>query len=83
MLQLAAHRDNIHRIQVRVQTDVAHYLLNRKRKDVSHLEESGQIQVDVTAVPYAIPGALWIAAEDIDRREGELPRDRDIVLYCS
>ena len=39
--------------------------------------------LDVRAVPYAIPGALWIAAEDIDRRERELPRDRDIVVYCS
>jgi membrane protein DedA with SNARE-associated domain len=39
--------------------------------------------LDVTALPHAIPGALWIAAEDIDRRQGELPRDREIVLYCS
>ena len=28
-------------------------------------------------------GALWIATEDIDRRQRELPRDREIVLYCS
>ena len=39
--------------------------------------------LDVTAVPYAIPGAIWIAAEDIEQREQELPRDREIVLYCS
>ena len=39
--------------------------------------------LDVKAVPYAIPGARWIAAEEIDRHHGELPRDRDIVLYCS
>jgi len=39
--------------------------------------------LDVTAVPHAIPGAVWIPAEDIDRRQDELPRDRDIVLYCS
>jgi membrane protein DedA with SNARE-associated domain len=39
--------------------------------------------LDVNAVPYGIPGALWIAAEEIDRRHGELPRDREIVLYCS
>ena len=39
--------------------------------------------LDVTAVPRAVPGALWIVAEDIDRRRDELPRDRDIVLYCS
>jgi membrane protein DedA with SNARE-associated domain len=39
--------------------------------------------LDVTAVPYAIPGAMWIAAEEIEHRRGELPRDREIVLYCS
>jgi membrane protein DedA with SNARE-associated domain len=39
--------------------------------------------LDVTAAPYAIPGALWIAAEDIERRHSELPRGREIVLYCS
>lgn len=39
--------------------------------------------LDVNAVPYAIPGAVWIAAEDIDQRQGELPRDREIILYCS
>src|SRR5437016_1342530 len=35
------------------------------------------------AVPYAIPGALRVAAEDIERRQSGLPRDREIVLYCT
>jgi membrane protein DedA with SNARE-associated domain len=39
--------------------------------------------LEVAAVPHGIPGAVWISAEDIDRRRAELPRDRDIVLYCS
>lgn len=39
--------------------------------------------LDVTAEPYVIPGALWIAAEEIHQRQDELPRDREIVLYCS
>jgi len=39
--------------------------------------------LDVTAVPQAIPGAVWIAAEDIARRQQELPRGREIILYCS
>ena len=42
MLQLAAHRENIQRIHVRVQEDVANYLLNRKRKEITRLEESGK-----------------------------------------
>ena len=39
--------------------------------------------LDVAAEPYTIPGALWIAAEDIDRRRDTLPRGREIVLYCT
>jgi membrane protein DedA with SNARE-associated domain len=39
--------------------------------------------LDVNAVPHAIPGAMWIAAEDLERRRHELPRDCEIVLYCS
>lgn len=39
--------------------------------------------LDVSAAPYAIRGAIWIDADEIDRRHGELPRDREIVLYCT
>jgi membrane protein DedA with SNARE-associated domain len=39
--------------------------------------------LDVEATPYAIPGAIWIAAEDINRRHHEIPSDREIVLYCT
>jgi membrane protein DedA with SNARE-associated domain len=39
--------------------------------------------LDVTADPHVIPGALRIAAEDLERRHREIPRDRDVVVYCS
>lgn len=39
--------------------------------------------LEVTTTPYAIRGAIWIAAEEIDQRHLEVPRDRDIVLYCT
>ncbi len=39
--------------------------------------------LEVTATPHTIPGAVWIAAEDIARRQHELPRGREIILYCS
>jgi membrane protein DedA with SNARE-associated domain len=39
--------------------------------------------LDVNAAPYRIPGAIWIPAEDIDRRDHEIPNDREIVLYCT
>jgi len=37
----------------------------------------------VEAEPYAIPGAIWIPAEEIQRRAVELPRRPELVLYCS
>jgi membrane protein DedA with SNARE-associated domain/rhodanese-related sulfurtransferase len=39
--------------------------------------------LDVERDGAVIPGALRIVPEDLSSRHGELPRDRDIVLYCS
>jgi membrane protein DedA with SNARE-associated domain len=39
--------------------------------------------MDIEAFPQMIPGALRIAMEEIEDRHGEIPRDRDVVLYCS
>jgi membrane protein DedA with SNARE-associated domain len=39
--------------------------------------------MDIEAFPQVIPGALRIAMEEIEERHGEIPRDRDVVLYCS
>jgi len=39
--------------------------------------------MDIEAFPQMIPGALRIAMEEIEDHHGEIPRDRDVVLYCS
>ena len=39
--------------------------------------------LDVATDPYVIPGALRIAAEDLAQRHREIPRDRDVIVYCS
>lgn len=39
--------------------------------------------LEVAADPFRIPGALCIQPEDLARLDEELPRDRDIVLYCT
>ena len=39
--------------------------------------------LDVAADPHVIPGALRIAAEELERRHAEIPRDQDVVVYCS
>lgn len=33
--------------------------------------------------PFTLPGALHVSPEDLARRIHEIPRDRDIVLYCT
>ncbi|MGH7834429.1 MAG: VTT domain-containing protein [Candidatus Binatia bacterium] len=39
--------------------------------------------LDVEAFPQTIPGALRMAMEELEARHQEIPRDRDVVLYCS
>jgi membrane protein DedA with SNARE-associated domain len=30
-----------------------------------------------------LPGAIWIDLDDLDGRQEEIPRDKDVILYCS
>jgi membrane protein DedA with SNARE-associated domain len=39
--------------------------------------------LDIETQPYTIPGALRMAVEELEQRHEEIPRDRDVVLYCS
>ena len=38
---------------------------------------------DLELVPFLIPGARLISPEEIDARHAEIPRDRDVVVYCT
>jgi ribonuclease E len=49
MLQLAVNREHIQRIDIRVHDEVAQYLLNRKRKEIVGLEETGKKLVSITS----------------------------------
>ena len=40
-------------------------------------------RVDFEAEPKIIPGALHMTIEEMDARHREIPRERDIVLYCT
>jgi len=33
--------------------------------------------------PHTLPGALHVSPGELHRRHGEIPRDRELVLYCS
>ncbi len=61
MLQLAAHRPNVYRIEIHVAQDVANYLLNKKRREIAKLEEAQNTQVNIigwSAPPPEAPEVL-------------------------
>src|SRR6478672_8605499 len=39
--------------------------------------------LDHVADPYTIPGALRISAEELEVRHHDIPRDRDVILFCA
>ena len=40
-------------------------------------------QADFDSEPSIIPGALHLTTEELAARHGEIPREREIVLYCT
>jgi membrane protein DedA with SNARE-associated domain len=43
------------------------------------LRHAGDVAVD----PRRIPGALHLSPDELDARHAEIPRDREVVLYCT
>jgi hypothetical protein len=68
-LQLAAFRENVHRIEVHVAGDVANYLLNKKRGEIARLEADGDIKVDVFGKPGSPPELLEFLCFDHNDNE--------------
>jgi len=60
-------------------------------EDLKHKLEAGEdvaildlrTALDVAVTPYAIPGSRWITAEALDEHMSDIPRDRELVVYCS
>src|SRR5437899_1383861 len=40
-------------------------------------------RIDFDAEPAIIPGALHLTTEELEARHQEIPREREIVLYCT
>jgi hypothetical protein len=39
--------------------------------------------LDIAADPETIPGAFRMDAEELQRRNDWLPRDREVILFCT
>ena len=59
--------------------------LRRKQEkgDDSLLVVDLRSELDLKNDPFVIAGALHFNLHDLERRHSEIPRDRDVVLYCS
>ena len=73
MLQLAGHKDNVARIAIKVAEDVAHYLQNKKRREIARLEEGGNIHVQIEGTPGVPPETLEFVCYDKNNNEVKFP----------
>ncbi len=63
----------------RLAPEEAHALLESGRVSVVDLRHP----LERAADPRTLPGARAIGIDEIDDRHGEIPRDRDVILFCS
>jgi ribonuclease E len=73
MLMLASQKPEIARVTVRVNDEVASYLNNRKRKEITLLEEEGKMHVQILGSEGLFPEHLELDCRDEAGREIELP----------
>jgi len=71
-LLLAAQRREIAVVTVTVAEDVAEYLNNRKRRELTRLEEEGKMAVQIIGVKGFTPEYLEIQCRDAENREVKL-----------
>jgi membrane protein DedA with SNARE-associated domain len=50
-------------------------------EEVAVIDLRHSIEFDVESV--TVPGAIHIAPQEVEQRHVEIPRDRDVVLYCT
>ncbi|HZZ28687.1 MAG TPA: Rne/Rng family ribonuclease [Pirellulales bacterium] len=73
LLMFAAQREGVARVSVTVAEDVANYLHNKKRREIAHLEDQGNMTIQVYGKEEAAPEHLVIECFDSAGREIKLP----------
>jgi len=76
MLQLAAYKavsgPGVSSVQATVHSDVAFYLLNKKRREIAAMEDKAKIEVTVNGVPGVSPDTLEFKCFDSNGNEVRL-----------
>ncbi|MFT5524107.1 MAG: ribonuclease E [Pirellulaceae bacterium] len=73
MLMLASQQTQVKKVTVRVNDEVASYLNNRKRREITLLEEEGELDVQILGSEGLFPEHLKLECLDEDGREVPLP----------
>ena len=73
MLMLATQQPNVDRATVRVNDEVASYLNNKKRKEITALEDEGEMTVQILGSEGLFPEHLELDVRDGEGREIALP----------
>jgi ribonuclease E len=79
MIQLATTKESITQIQVRVHESVADYILNRKRKELVHLEDGGHTQIQIAGVLCVSPEFLEFLCYDNNGNEILFPPPQPVI----
>ena len=74
MLALASHQPKIARVTVRVNDEVATYLNNKKRREITQLEDAAGMLVQILGSEGHFPEHLELECRDTDDREITLPQ---------
>jgi membrane protein DedA with SNARE-associated domain/rhodanese-related sulfurtransferase len=69
--------------QIRTATITPEELKRRLDEGADVLVVDVRDRLDFEAEPAIIPGALHLALDELEARHGEIPREREIVLYCT
>lgn len=73
LMHLAAHQPRIARISVKVNDEVATYLNNKKRREITQLEDETKVSVLILGSPEHYPEFLELELWDVDGKTMELP----------
>lgn len=74
ILALASHQPKVSRVTVRVNDEVATYLNNKKRREITQLEDEAHMLVQVLGSESHFPEHLEIECRDSEGREIPLPK---------
>jgi len=73
LLILAAQREDVAKVTITVSEEVATYLNNKKRRELSRIEDEGKLSVQVLGREAVAPEYLLIECQDASGREVKLP----------